>query len=768
MTARQTLAIALALAGFAAWALLAKRAFDSPNTTFRLDHTQARQTSAAVVKELWGDDISTWSMKVEPAMRQRYALRMWQERHARTDLDYLLIAESLRLSFSDPAKRRDYTVFLSANGRVSEVEARIRRDSRKGEGSAAAADAIAQKAVRLLTGGFANQFRPDEQATTKGRDYRWKADTSHPSLDWNLEVKFEKDTLRSAKLSARIDETARRRLLQSVSLLGDTALVVVSVFITTGACIVVVIFLFSWMQKLVDRPAFYTASALMMAAGVVPYLLSANASLSSIFVYALISLLFGAAIAVGQISARETEWGAWRPMRLLLGRQYRARAIYESLVWGSLWGGVLAAIPLAVRVSGWFPDANFGVIGWTLQTLHRAPALGSLEGIFDTRALATFGVLLPWLTKRTGVRWLSIVLFAAAAVALGFYGGTFISGPQAALAASALTFAVSLAIYLRLGLLALFAAVLASDSLMLAALLRNSANPFLQQQGLLLLALMAAGFAIALVAMRMGAELEPLDNMAARFLSQRERLKAEFSMAQQAQQRLLPAEAPKVPGFAVATACQPAKDVGGDLFDFFRLADGRFGFCVADVSGKGLPAALYMTLTKGLLAAASPEARSLADLARRVNRHLYIACKRKMFVTAAMAAVDGETRTLEYLRAGHNPALLLEKATGKARYLTTPGVGLGLAGPALFDRGARTEEFALSSGDVVVFYSDGVTEAMNEKLELYGEERFLATVERVGNRPAAEVLDAIRKDVSAFTGTEPAHDDITLLVLQTI
>ncbi|MBI4902239.1 MAG: PP2C family protein-serine/threonine phosphatase [Acidobacteria bacterium] len=782
MTIRSSLAFAAALAGLALFFTLAPKAFQERTAKLRLDHPLMRQSTSELVKDLWNTDVSKWDVRPEPSLRYRYSLRMWQERYASTELDHILSADSVKLTFTDPAKRRDFVIVISGNGRIAEVEARIRRGGRKNDPAEAspASDTIAAKAFTLLAGPYAASFHPEAKdmdedekpgskpSTSSAREYRWRAGSSQRSLDWDLQVRVESDGLRYARLTPQIDDQARRELLLPVGTLGDTALVVIGVAYGTGATIAGILFVFAWMRRMVDKRAFYTASGLMFAAGIVTHYLSSNGGFWVPVVYALLCLLFGASIAVGQVSARETEWSAWRDMCLLLGRKFRARGIYQSLAWGALWGGTLAAIPVVVRGSGFFPDVHFGVLGWLLQILHRVPAISYLEGIYDTRILALFGILLPWITQRIGVRWISIAVFFPLSVALGFYSTPFVSGHQGALACSVLTTAVYLGIYLRLGLLATLAAALSSECLLLSALFRNSLSPHLQQHGTWLLLAMAAALTAVFIGMRFSVEMEPVDRMASRFLSQRERLKAEFSMAQQAQQRLLPPQPPSLPGFAIATACQPAREVGGDLFDFFRLADGRFGFCVADVSGKGLPAALYMTLTKGLLAAASPESPGLADLARRVNRHLHVACKRKMFVTAVMAAVDSDTRALEYLRAGHNPALLLEKSTGKARYLTTPGVGLGLAGPALFDRAAKTGQFPLASGDVLVFYSDGVTEAMNEKLELYGEERFQQVVERIGNKPAAHILEAIRKDLAAFTGTEPPHDDITLLVLQTI
>lgn len=769
MKIRTIIEVAAVVSGFVLLVTFAPSAFQESGAKFRLDYPLARQLSADAVRSFWKSDISTWRMRLEPALKNRYSLRMWQDRYGKSDIDYIATADAVKLTFNGPGKQPDYFVTLAGNGRIIELDRKTARRAANDQDGPIDQAAIAQNAFRLLTGELSSQFRQQETTPLENgmKEFRWTAGSTHPSMSWDVAVRVDKSALRTARLTPRIEEDERVRLLKPVGPLGDTALVVTGVTVFTGGTIVVIVCIFAGMRKLVDRKAFFIASGLMFAIGVLPSYMG-NPNGGHLVQYFFICLLFGAALAVGQISARETEWEQWRGMRLVLGGYVRARGIWVALAWGALWSGILACIPIVIQGSGLFPDTHMGVLAWSLQILNRIPGLSPLAGIWDPKTVTLFGVLLPWLTNRLGVRSVGIVLFACLAALLGFYSTPFASGLQAAITCSLITTVLTLALYLRHGLLAVMGASLFAEMLTLAALFWNSPSPFLQRNGVWILALLAGCTALILIALRFSKEVEPVDMMAERFLSNRERLKAAFSMAQQAQQRLLPAEAPRVPNFSIATSCHPAKDVGGDLFDYFRLADGRFGFCVADVSGKGMPAALYMTLTKGLLAAASPEAKGLSDLTRRVNRHLHIACKRKMFVTAAFAAVDAESRTVEYLRAGHNPALLLEAATGKARYLVTPGVGLGLAGPAVFDRGARTEQYPLSPGDLMVFYSDGVTEAMNDKLELYGEERFQAVLERIGSRPAQDVLEAIRKDLSAFMGSEPPHDDITLLVLQTI
>jgi serine phosphatase RsbU (regulator of sigma subunit) len=229
---------------------------------------------------------------------------------------------------------------------------------------------------------------------------------------------------------------------------------------------------------------------------------------------------------------------------------------------------------------------------------------------------------------------------------------------------------------------------------------------------------------------------------------------------------MLPAEPPLIEGYTVAASCEPAREVGGDLYDFLRVSDGRWGIAVADVSGKGVPAALYMTLTKGLLCAAAQDSGDPRWILSAVNRHLKAVTKRKMFVTMAFAVLDPAARRMDYVRAGHNPVVWRRRAAGETRLLSGGGIGLGIAAPALFGKTLAIETLDLNPGDALVFYSDGLTEAMNEELEQFGEDRLMAAVERADGMRAAEARDSILGEVRRFLDGVHAQDDLTIAVLR--
>jgi serine phosphatase RsbU (regulator of sigma subunit) len=248
--------------------------------------------------------------------------------------------------------------------------------------------------------------------------------------------------------------------------------------------------------------------------------------------------------------------------------------------------------------------------------------------------------------------------------------------------------------------------------------------------------------------------------------SERDRLQAELSIARLAQQGMMPEHTPSLPGFSIGALCDPAREVGGDLYDFLPFPDGRWGLAVADVSGKGVAASLYMTMTKGMLAAARADAPDLHTVVNRLNKHLYTAGKRRTFVTMSLAVLDPGSAQIEHIRAGHNPPLLFRAGAARTEFLRPEGMALGITGGPAFARHLAVQRVGLEPGDVLVLYSDGVVEMMDSQRKLYGEDRLQAVVESNSQRSAPQIVEAIRSSVAQFRGAAEPHDDLTLLVLK--
>ena len=251
-------------------------------------------------------------------------------------------------------------------------------------------------------------------------------------------------------------------------------------------------------------------------------------------------------------------------------------------------------------------------------------------------------------------------------------------------------------------------------------------------------------------------------------ITEREKLKKELEIAAKVQLSLLPKEQPRVEGYDIASLSIPAREAGGDYYDFVKLDDKKLGIAIGDVSGKGVGAAIYMTLTKGILQAHAEENVSPKQVLGKVNRLLYKTIEKNSFVSMFYAILDIEKHTLLYSRAGHNPAILYHAEDGDTKFLLSKGIALGLEEGSIFKNTLTEETINLSSDDVVVLYTDGFTEAMNEKLEQYGEEKLKKIIEEHRDKSSSLLLNIILKDVARFTDNYPQHDDMTIVILKRV
>ncbi len=244
----------------------------------------------------------------------------------------------------------------------------------------------------------------------------------------------------------------------------------------------------------------------------------------------------------------------------------------------------------------------------------------------------------------------------------------------------------------------------------------------------------------------------------------KEKIAYDLRIAREIQMGILP---PDVSGVTEGTGLEahailhPAQAVGGDLYEVMRLPDGNLVAVMGDVSGKGIPAALFMAVTMTLVRALAPDSRTPAEILRRVSDALASQNPRNMFVTILCAIYDPRTGRLDYASAGHPPPVLVRD--GKAEFLPlepdmVAGIMAGLAAPG--------QSVQLQVGDLVVFYTDGVTEAFNAAGVLYGESQLLAELSGQPGRTAAETTEALLRSVRAHAGGHPQSDDIAVLALR--
>lgn len=244
----------------------------------------------------------------------------------------------------------------------------------------------------------------------------------------------------------------------------------------------------------------------------------------------------------------------------------------------------------------------------------------------------------------------------------------------------------------------------------------------------------------------------------------------ELALAASIQQELFPKQMPVINGYDVAAYTRPARVCGGDYYDVLAISRGDgsdatgafYLFCVADVSGKGLPAALLMSNMQATLRALVREVDSLSELARRTNDLLYAASPANKFVTAILLEIDPLTGTGRYVNAGHNECLILRPNGGEMTLLKSGGLPLGMMPGSVYEE----KRFEIKAGDLLVLYSDGVTEAYDKNEQEWGEARLCEYLLGIAAGPAQKIVSSVFEGIDQFADGAPQHDDITLLVLK--
>jgi sigma-B regulation protein RsbU (phosphoserine phosphatase) len=242
---------------------------------------------------------------------------------------------------------------------------------------------------------------------------------------------------------------------------------------------------------------------------------------------------------------------------------------------------------------------------------------------------------------------------------------------------------------------------------------------------------------------------------------EREKIERELELAAAIQREILPRFLPEVAGVELAAANLPTRQVGGDYFDLFPLSRGRLGFLVADVSGKGVPAALLVSTVHAAVHLQIDEAKTVAELIERIDRHLQRFSATRKFLTLFFGLLEPDSGLLRYVSAGHNPALVA-RAGGRIEQAHSTGVPIGLLPNATW----REETLTLNPGELIAVYTDGLTEAGNEQDEEFGLERLSRRVAEGARWPIQQLCDSILADVADFASGMPQYDDQTLLLVR--
>ena len=251
--------------------------------------------------------------------------------------------------------------------------------------------------------------------------------------------------------------------------------------------------------------------------------------------------------------------------------------------------------------------------------------------------------------------------------------------------------------------------------------------------------------------------------------AEKERLEEELRIARQIQMSLLPKDRVSMKGLSIAALCLPATEVGGDYYDFIPVGDQRLALLIADVSGKGTSAALYMAELKGLVLSLSKIYDSPRKLLIEANTILVDNFDSRSFITMVYAVIDMAERKMTYARAGHNPIFQLSSRVDGSRTRVLAPEGLGLAldrGGGRFDQVLAEESVSLDSGDLFLFFTDGLSEAMNPQSELFGEARLREILEEHSQQPLEDLRERIIDEIFTFAEGEDQHDDMTMVLVK--
>lgn len=254
--------------------------------------------------------------------------------------------------------------------------------------------------------------------------------------------------------------------------------------------------------------------------------------------------------------------------------------------------------------------------------------------------------------------------------------------------------------------------------------------------------------------------------------AEKARMEQEMLAAREIQKRLLPSGPLSVPGVGITAFCEPAREVAGDYFDFLTISPTRLGVLIADVSGKGLPAGLYMAQLKVIAQSLARTEPSPRQFLKAVNRVVADNIDSKSFITMGYGVIDLEKMEMAYARAGHCPLIRVPGAAPaglrKAEMISPDGLvlGLNIDDGALFDGMIEEVVVPLAPGDLIVFFTDGISETMNEGFDCYGETRLASVLEQYAHLPFEQLRSFIFADLHAFAGDADQHDDMTMILMK--
>lgn len=714
----------------------------------------------------------------------------------------LLTPSATHVTLNNSGGSRRVRVSLATDGRVIGWERVEPKASQQESPQVEEVRRKAESALEALTGSRRSQFalKSESDTGTTAKLFSWEmSPPNEPRVSMLVKVKVDRGVVTESSLAPVFSASYLEVIRKERQFLGKLGFGF-PILLLIGLLIGVIYYFLNIVRKEVNHRSTFTLFAALFVLFTLWNLnggifedvyggLTGTSQLKNyylaIFLSVLLTSLLGILFALpffvlwaaGYPSSSRGQRNPLKVLELLIRGHWRSRLVGESLLVGISFGWVIPLAMLLVAASQTAPHTALRTSGVLVEMfVARFPVLThptnpvsvTIYVVFTVYVLLIplFSSLLrrPMLVRSIGFL-IGLLCLAGIDLFQTSWSATFLLAALSMIVVDQLTY--------RVDLLAAAAALLSGDCVIKFGALLAQPAPSLEGSGIRgWISLVVFMILVATIAVKG----KVLDETEARALwtpegqqanrIEHERLKAEFDVARKAQKQMLPARSPDLPGFEIAAVCQPAREVGGDLYDFLLLPDDKLGIVVADVSGKGVPAALYMTLTKGLLASVAETSSDPGEILREVNRHLHIACGKKMFVTLLLGVIDPQLRTFSYARAGHNPPVWRQKASLKTEVLGGRGLGLGLNAGEIFDRTLTVATIQLHSDDKLFLYSDGITEAMNELRDEYGEARLMEVAARSDAWDADRARDAVLADVSTFLGRTPPQDDQTLVVVR--
>ncbi|MEJ2367652.1 MAG: PP2C family protein-serine/threonine phosphatase [Acidobacteriota bacterium] len=495
--------------------------------------------------------------------------------------------------------------------------------------------------------------------------------------------------------------------------------------------------------------------------------------ISALVVAVAAGLFFSLVWITGESFLREAIPGKLALTDLVFKNQWNVRELGRCILWSGATGLLLLGIP-SVLLLAYRTAAVRGLV--LLPTNLRLESLSIPGGLTVNSLLLPLpkillivpvflGILYPFFRLRFP-RIVAALVFSALfslANAVVFPVGPFLVALGTAFLAGLLLFiAMDKGGYLA-GFLVLYIPMVVRN----AGACFTAHRPGIFYQGLAADGLLLAGFIAMAVFGATGrklADLVPYEPVYLSRLRERERFARELEIARSLQNRFLPRETPHIPGFSLSAVCQPAMEVGGDYYDYFALPGGKWLILLGDVSGKGVKAAFYMTLTKGILHAVSRLEGGHTQILCHLNTLFKRFSEDGTFLTLCALVLDPSTSEVQILSAGHNPPFLV--TDGDARALGPRGLVLGLMSDDVFVDSLEPCSLFLGAGEMLVVYTDGVTEAMNKVGDEFGMERLGSALKGTSVLDPAEVVGRVTRAVDGFCAETPRADDLTLLVLK--